>query len=70
MAQEYAAALNQAVTAHCHPTASTPPASQATGSIEFGTLGQLERLATLRDRGALTDTEFEAEKHKILGPVV
>jgi hypothetical protein len=29
-------------------------------------LGQLQRLADLHDRGALTDEEFEAEKTKVL----
>jgi hypothetical protein len=31
------------------------------------TLGQLERLAALRDDGALTPEEFEAQKRKLLG---
>ncbi len=31
------------------------------------TINQLEELAALRDRGALTDAEFEAQKKKILG---
>jgi Short C-terminal domain len=31
------------------------------------TVGQLERLAKLKESGALTDAEFEAEKAKILG---
>lgn len=30
-------------------------------------LGELERLAVLRDTGALTDAEFEVEKSKVLG---
>ena len=30
-------------------------------------LGNLERLATLRDKGILTDEEFAAEKDRILG---
>jgi Short C-terminal domain len=29
--------------------------------------GQLERLAKLKDSGALTDEEFEREKARILG---
>ena len=31
------------------------------------TIGQLERLAALRDKGALTPAEFEAQKRKLLG---
>jgi len=31
------------------------------------TLSQLERLASLRDSGALTDEEFEQQKRRILG---
>jgi hypothetical protein len=30
-------------------------------------ISQLERLAKLRDQGALTDSEFQAEKARILG---
>lgn len=37
-----------------------PPASPATS-------GELERLAELRDRGVLTEDEFQAQKKKILG---
>lgn len=31
------------------------------------TFDKLQRLADLRDRGALTDEEFEDEEHKLLG---
>jgi hypothetical protein len=31
------------------------------------TTGELERLASLRDRGVLTQEEFEAQKRRILG---
>jgi hypothetical protein len=34
---------------------------------EAARIGQLKALAELRDSGALTDEEFEAEKHRILG---
>lgn len=37
----------------------------ATSGADNGAL--LERLATLRDAGALSDTEFEAQKHELLG---
>ena len=39
---------------------STPPASPTT-------TGELERLAALRDRGVLSEDEFQAQKKKILG---
>ncbi len=41
-----------------------PPPSGGGGSDH---IAQLERLAKLRDSGALTDAEFEQEKAKILG---
>jgi uncharacterized membrane protein YdbT with pleckstrin-like domain len=41
-------------------TAGTPPASPST-------TGELERLAELRDRGVLTESEFQIQKKKILG---
>ena len=44
-----------------HASRSTAPAS--TGDTM---LGQLERLSALRDKGALTQAEFEAEKKKLL----
>jgi membrane protein YdbS with pleckstrin-like domain len=42
------------------PAASAPPASPSTA-------GELERLAELRDRGVLTEAEFQNQKKKILG---
>ena len=45
---------------------SAPPSSSS-GAGEDDSLAQLEKLADLRDRGALTDEEFEAEKRKLLG---
>ena len=41
-------------------TAGTPPAAPST-------TGELERLAELRDRGVLTESEFQIQKKKILG---
>jgi Short C-terminal domain len=41
-----------------------PPPSGGGGSDH---IGELERLAKMRDSGALTDAEFEQEKAKILG---
>ncbi|UNM95960.1 SHOCT domain-containing protein [Ignatzschineria rhizosphaerae] len=37
-------------------------------SDEANTISKLERLASLKDRGVLTDDEFQAEKIKILNP--
>jgi hypothetical protein len=42
-----------------------PPAPGA-ATTEEDRLARLERLAKLRDQGALSHTEFEAEKHRIL----
>jgi hypothetical protein len=44
------------------PAPVAAPAADAPDPIE-----QLTKLAALRDSGALTDAEFEAEKAKILG---
>lgn len=48
----------------------SPPPAEAPAPAEFGTddmLRQLERLASLRDQGVLTEEEFAAQKAKILG---
>jgi hypothetical protein len=45
----------------------TPAPAQAAGSGGGDTVAELERLAKLRDSGALTDSEFEQQKAKILG---
>ncbi|MGE0229680.1 MAG: PH domain-containing protein [Dehalococcoidia bacterium] len=37
------------------------------GGDDDSSLDELERLAALRERGALTDAEFEAEKRRLLG---
>lgn len=42
-----------------------PPTEPGGGEVDIAT--QLERLAALRDRGALTDDEFEAQKRRLLG---
>jgi hypothetical protein len=34
--------------------------------VEAGTVDRLERLAALRERGALTDEEYQAEKQLLL----
>ncbi len=41
--------------------------TQAAGGAEQDRVARLERLAKLRQSGALTDAEFEAEKKKVLG---
>jgi hypothetical protein len=43
------------------------PDAGASGNVVLDRLSQLERLAKLRESGALTDEEFEAEKAKLLG---
>jgi hypothetical protein len=45
--------------------APAPPAPTPSGGVD--TVAQLEKLAKLRDSGALTDAEFEQQKAKILG---
>ncbi len=41
-----------------------PPTEPGGGAVDIAT--QLERLVALRDRGALTDDEFEAQKRRLL----
>jgi hypothetical protein len=43
------------------------PAAQATTPAEPEYVGELERLAQLREQGILSDEEFEAKKKQILG---
>ena len=45
------------------PAAAPPPPAPPDDSLT----AELERLATLRDRGVLTDQEFAAAKGKLLG---
>ena len=47
------------------PPPAPPPAAPA--ADESGYMGELERLADLRDQGILTPEEFEAKKKQILG---
>jgi hypothetical protein len=47
------------------PVETTAPAAPAASEPEY--VGELERLADLRDRGILSDEEFEAKKQQILG---
>lgn len=46
---------------------SPPPASPRPGSEEPDVIERLERLTKLRDAGALTPEEFEAQKQAVLG---
>jgi hypothetical protein len=59
--RQIAAGLNQAAAA-ARAAASTEPATGAMAD----SLDRLERLAALRDRGALTNDEFDTEKRKLL----
>jgi uncharacterized membrane protein YdbT with pleckstrin-like domain len=45
----------------------TPGAAPTTSPASASTTGELERLAELRDRGVLTEAEFQTQKKKILG---
>jgi hypothetical protein len=60
MANKQAAQAQQA-----EPAPAPPPAPAPAGAPD--PIAQLTQLAALRDSGALTETEFEAEKAKILG---
>ncbi len=44
-----------------------PPAPAPVPRPQTDTVGQLERLQRLRESGALTDAEFEAQKRRLLG---
>ena len=43
--------------------AAAPPSTDQASSLA----SELEKLASLRDHGALTDAEFQAQKQKLLG---
>jgi Short C-terminal domain len=47
------------------PAETAAPTAPAASEPEY--VGELERLADLRDRGILSDEEFEAKKQQILG---
>ena len=61
---EEQAALNQQNASA--PTAQTPAASAAASS-EPDYLAELEKLGDLRNKGIITDEEFEAKKKQLLG---
>ena len=48
------------------PWGTTGPATTGGGGGTGGQIAKLERLQKLRESGALTDSEFEREKAKIL----
>lgn len=62
--EKAAAAQQQAQVAFAsHPSGAPAPASHPAGSVA----DELEKLAGLRDRGVLTEAEFETQKGKLLG---
>jgi hypothetical protein len=50
-----------------YPTVTRPPADPYTPTGDGVRIEQLKTLAALRDSGALTQQEFEAEKRRVLG---
>jgi hypothetical protein len=67
-AAQAAQAATASAAAGSTPSASGAPASPApTASSGDDRIAQLERIAGLRDRGVLTEDEFQAEKRRILG---
>lgn len=62
MANKQAAQAQQAAPAEAPAAPAPEPAAAAPDTV-----GQLTQLAALKDSGALTEAEFEAEKAKILG---
>jgi hypothetical protein len=46
---------------------SAPPAAEKTPASDSSYLDELEKLAELRDKGILTEDEFEAKKKDLLG---
>jgi hypothetical protein len=43
-----------------------PPEAQAPAESTDDIYSELERLAELKDKGVITDAEFEVQKHKLL----
>ena len=65
MANKQAAAAQQQ--AQAAPPEPAPAPAPAPAAPAADPIAQLTQLAALRDSGALTEAEFEAEKAKILG---
>jgi hypothetical protein len=49
------------------PAEATPAPAAPAASSEPEYMGELERLAQLRDQGIITDEDFEAKKKQLLG---
>jgi len=65
---EQQAEVNEQAQAAYASTQAPPPAAPAAGPAPADdTTGELERLASLHQSGALTDDEFAAAKAKLLG---
>lgn len=63
-AQDQAAAAQAQAT---QPPAPAPAATPAAAPMDFDTkIAQLEKLGELRDKGILTDVEFEVQKARLL----
>ena len=67
------AALALTLARHSAPPASASPPAPASAPVEAtatesmsGFIAEIERLAALRERGALTDKEFATQKAKVL----
>jgi hypothetical protein len=61
------AASRQAAAAQEQPPPAAPPPSAPAQTAAPDPVEQLTQLAALRNSGALTDAEFEAQKAKIIG---
>jgi membrane protease subunit (stomatin/prohibitin family) len=58
---------NKQAAAQAQQAAPEPAPAPAPAAAAPDTVAQLTQLAALKDSGALTEAEFEAEKAKILG---
>ena len=65
--QEYRLAELEAQAAAGQPPPAAPAAPAASGGLTNEKLAQLEQLAQLKERGVLTQEEFEAQKRALLG---
>ena len=67
MTEEDQAALGSAEPAAAPAAAPAAPAAAPAPASEPSYLDELERLGDLRDKGIITDAEFEAKKKELLG---
>ncbi|KAL9642979.1 hypothetical protein ABK040_010671 [Willaertia magna] len=58
---------NEVVKVKSSPTTTTKSNSGSGGSSGYDALEEIEKLASLRDKGILTEEEFQAKKKKLLG---